>query len=111
MEEKQYKIKEVSYRIDMSEDNTEAFVTPVIDMETEQNLTLLAYLELDGHELIPSARLQAVKGENRIEMKYFRIVRPPYFRESYSYKCDLHISHDCREYETFSETITLDGVE
>jgi hypothetical protein len=105
-----YKVKNISYRIDMNEDNTEALITPVIDLEAEKDLTLVACLDLDGHELIPSARLSLKKGGNKVEMKYFKIVRPPYFKESYAYKCELHISQDCREYQTHVETITLCGI-
>lgn len=106
-----YKIKKISYCIDMNKGNTEIVITPLIYLESDKNLTLVAYLELDGHELIPSARLSVRKGDNRIEMKSFKIIRPPYFKEHYSYKCDLHISHDSREYQTHTEVITICGVE
>ena len=104
---KKFEVKNISYCIDTSPDGLLTVITPSLEFEAKDDITLIACLDVDSHELLPSARINLTRGSNSVELKPVKIVRPPKFRHEYVYKFDLHVSADGREYVTHSKEIAI----
>ena len=52
------------------------FIYPIVIAEAEKKAVEIFSVELDGHELVPSARGEVSEGENRFELLPVTIVNP-----------------------------------
>jgi hypothetical protein len=109
-----FKIGKVLYRVTLSDDATEAVVTPVVEIHTEEPLSLLACLSVDSLELLPSARVSAAPGGGAVEIKSVRLRRPEKsfpggFRKPASYMMELRISHDGVSFVSSTEELVICG--
>ena len=67
---------EVNYSIAINDNTGEAVLTPVIQMLSFGPATLIASLKVDGHELLPSARLPLESGVSEVKLRPVRLMRP-----------------------------------
>ncbi len=72
----QFVLQDTNYKIELSEDCKEAVITTVIDAYAYENTVLIASLEVDGIELLPSHRVKFEKGFNSVSLRPIKIVNP-----------------------------------
>ncbi len=71
-----FRICDVEYMIVLKNDLSMAEITPVLVMDATKSQTLIATVTIDNMEMIPSFRVPAQAGSNRITIKSFRIFNP-----------------------------------
>lgn len=89
----------ISYEVEMSEANKRrvAVITPVIDITSPACRILIACLKVDGHELLPSAKIEVREGRSQVRLREVRIFNPLLSRHtdqenSRQYKMTLEVS-------------------
>ena len=92
------KLEDIKVSYDVRLEGRVSVIIPVLELDAAENYSLIAFLKVDGHELISSQRIRFEKGSNRLMLKPVKIVKTPGFEESYEYKMELHISPDGKEY-------------
>ncbi len=68
-------INNLEARIVKGEKNI-CFIYPVVSASAQRNAVEIFSVELDGHELVPSARGEVIAGENRFELLPVTLVNP-----------------------------------
>jgi len=101
------RLDDIKVSYDVRPEGRVSVIIPVLEFDAEENYSLIAFLKVDGHELISSQRIRFKKGPNRLELKPVKIVKTPGFEESYEYKMELHISPDGKEYHIDSFMLRL----
>lgn len=71
-----FQICDVEYGIVLSHDLTMAEITAEVIFNATRNQTLVACVKIDNMEMIPSFRVPAQVGGNRVKIKPFRIFNP-----------------------------------
>ena len=71
-----FEIHDVEYTIVLADDFSMAEITPELIFTATRNQTLVASVSIDHLEMIPSFRVAAQTGNNRIVIKSFRIFNP-----------------------------------
>lgn len=71
-----FQICDVDYVVVLEGDFSMAVITPEVVFESERNQTLTAVVKIDNLEMIPSFRVSANAGSNRVAIKSFRIFNP-----------------------------------
>jgi hypothetical protein len=71
-------IARISYEIEMAEEKNRrlALITPVLDITSSAGRVLVACLKVDGHELLPSAKIEVREGGNKVRLHEVRIFNP-----------------------------------
>lgn len=54
----------------------QAVITAVLDIDAQCECCFAASLKVDGHELLPTARIDVKRGSNSIELKPVMIINP-----------------------------------
>lgn len=90
-------LRNTNYKVNLSSDFKEAEITAELEIEARENTVLVASLEVDRMELLPSHRIHLKKGPNRIELRPVKIINPilwwPNGHGSQSlYKMTLHVT-------------------
>ncbi|OGV39341.1 MAG: hypothetical protein A2020_08925 [Lentisphaerae bacterium GWF2_45_14] len=92
------KLEDIKVTYEVRREERVSIITPVLEVDSDSVRTLIAFLKVDGHELISSQRIRFENGPNRLTLKPVKIVKTPGFEESYEYRMELHISPDGKEY-------------
>ena len=89
----------ISYEVQMSKANERrvAVITPVLDITSPAGRVLVACLKVDGHELLPSAKIEVREGRSQVRLREVRIFNPLLSRQadqanSRQYKMTLEVS-------------------
>ncbi len=71
-------IDNISYEIEMTTANERrlAVITPVLDINSPARRVLIASLKVDGHELLPSDKVNVVAGRSQVRLRQVRIFNP-----------------------------------
>lgn len=69
-------LRKVEYEVDYNEENRVALITPVIEVMAENEVLMLASLDVDGHELLAPRRIQFSLGLNEIRLRVVKIFNP-----------------------------------
>lgn len=101
------RLDDIKISYDVRPSGRVSVIVPVLEFDAEEPASLIAYLKVDGHELISSQRLHFEPGTNRLELKPVKIVKTPGFEESYEYKMELHISPDGKTYRIDTSMLRL----
>ncbi len=106
LEDSPFILRSSRYKIDLSDDFKTADITAELEIEAHENTILIASLDVDGMELLPSHRLHLKQGANVISLRPVKIVNPtlwwPNGHGGQSlYRMTLHLT--CPGFETISE--------
>ncbi len=92
-------IDNIDYEIEMTTANERrlAVITPVLDINSPARRVLIASLKVDGHELMPSDKVEVVEGRSRVRLRQVRIFNPLLSKaqdadNSIQYKMTLEVS-------------------
>ena len=92
-------IDNISYEIEMTTANERrlAVITPVLSINSPTRRMLIAGLKVDGHELLPSDKVEVTEGRSQVRLRQIRIFNPPYSKSqapgsSIQYKMTLEVS-------------------
>lgn len=79
MTDEQGEVKEIAveYRMSSTSDGRGWIITPVLHALSSVPRLLIASLEIDGHELVPSCRIDLKEGDNRVKLPVMRVLSPP----------------------------------
>jgi hypothetical protein len=69
-------LREVNYEIDYNEHSRVALITPIINAMAENEIIILASLDVDGHELLAQRRITLKAGINEIRLSQVKIINP-----------------------------------
>ncbi len=69
-------LRNTNYRVNLSEDFKESEIIAELEIHAYENTVLVASLEVDRMELLPSHRIHLKKGFNRIELRPVKIINP-----------------------------------
>lgn len=95
-------LRNTNYKVKLSPDYKEAEITADLDIEARENTVLVASLEVDRMELLPSHRVHLKKGFNRIELRPVKIINPILWwpnghGQQSLYKMTLHVKQPDNE--------------
>ncbi len=76
IDESQFILTNSNYRIDLSNDYKSAEITAELQFHAYENTILVASLEVDSFELLPSHRIHLKKGFNKIRLRPVKIINP-----------------------------------
>ncbi|MFA6100779.1 MAG: hypothetical protein WCV67_15885 [Victivallaceae bacterium] len=92
-------IDKISYEIEMTTANERrlAVITPVLDISSPTKRMLVASLKVDGHELLPSDKVEVRAGRSQVRLRQVRIFNPLLSKaedagNSIQYKMTLEVS-------------------
>lgn len=101
------RLEDIKISYDVRPDGRVSVIVPVLEFDAAEPSSLIAFLNVDGHELISSQRVRFEQGSNRLELKPVKIVKTPGFEESYEYKMELYISPDGKTYRIDTSTLRI----
>ncbi|MFA6569153.1 MAG: glycoside hydrolase family 2 protein [Victivallales bacterium] len=105
-------LRDTNYRVELSPDFKEAEITAELEIQADENTVLVASLEVDRMELLPSHRIHLKKGFNKIGLRPVKIMNPllwwPHGHGSQSlYKMTLHVKQPDNETVTDEKHIGI----
>jgi len=71
-----FSLRDLRYKIFLAEDFSRANITCCLKLETSSPRILFASLAVDGHELLPSARIPIHAGVDQYSLRHVSIIRP-----------------------------------
>jgi beta-mannosidase len=106
VDESLFILRNTNYKINLSPDFKEAEITAELEIQAYETTVLIASLDVDRMELLPSHRIYLKKGVNKIELRPVKVINPllwwPNGHGSQSlYKMTLHLKQP--DHETISE--------
>jgi hypothetical protein len=71
-------IDNIFYEIEITTANERrlAVITPALDINSPTRRMLIASLKVDGHELLPSAKIEVREGRSQVRLRQVRIFNP-----------------------------------
>jgi len=107
-------IDNIAYEIEMTMANERrlAVITPVLDINSPARRVLIASLKVDGHELLPSDKVEVVEGRSRVRLRQVRIFNPLLSRaqdaaNSIQYKMTLEVSAENGIFQSAESYISI----
>lgn len=104
----------ISYEIEMSEEKNRrlALITPVLDITSSAGRVLVACLKIDGHELLPSAKIEVREGRSKVRLREVRIFNPLLSRHAdpeniRQYKMTLEVSAEDGIFQNIDSYISI----
>ncbi|MDD3119021.1 MAG: hypothetical protein PHQ27_07580 [Victivallales bacterium] len=111
-----FEICDVEYTVVLADDFSVAEITPELIFTATRDQTLVASVNIDHLEMIPSFRVAARAGNNRVMIRSFRIFNPrirqpedPEGVKIYALELQLASSVDCFKSHSKELTITPSG--
>lgn len=109
-------IDNIAYEIEMTTANERrlAVITPVLDINSPARRVLIASLKVDGHELLPSDKVDVMPGRTQVRLRQVRIFNPLLSRSqdtgnSIQYRMTLEVSAENGIFESHDSYIAITG--
>ncbi len=109
-------IDKISYEIEMTTANERrlAVITPVLDISSPTKRMLVASLKVDGHELLPSDKVEVRAGRSQVRLRQVRIFNPLLSKaqdagNSIQYRMTLEVSAENGIFQNDDSYISITG--